>query len=214
MTDNRTAIFENVLEKIRAWKKKGRPFVVGITGIDCSGKTHFADSLNDYLITRGFQTQLISIDDFHNPSAYRYSGVNEAVNYFNRSFNINVIIEKLLIPIRENKTYSVSLPTLNLETDEYDTEKEWKFNQDTIVIFEGVFLFRKELSPYIDYKIFLEITFEECKRRAKIRDKDANLTKYDVKYIPAQRRYLNEYPPSETADVVTDNSDWAQPFIK
>jgi len=214
MTDNRTLIFEKILEKIEARNNKDRAFVIGITGIDCSGKSHFANSLNSFLISKDFKTQLISIDDFHNPSSYRYSGVNQADNYFNRSFNISTIIEKLLIPIHESKSCMVSLPILNLETDEYDTEKELVFNHNTIVIFEGVFLFRKELSSYIDYKVFLEITYEESKHRAKIRDSKADLNKYDEKYLPAQRRYLYEYPPSETADIVIDNSEWEHPLSK
>ncbi|MEE8413783.1 MAG: hypothetical protein V3R96_04460, partial [Dehalococcoidales bacterium] len=64
------------------------------------------------------------------------------------------------------------------------------------------------------YKVFLEITFEESKRRARIRDSEATLSKYDEKYLPAQRRYLLNYPPPRFADIVIDNSDWTHPLIK
>ena len=74
--------------------------------------------------------------------------------------------------------------------------KSYSFDQNTIIIFEGVFLFRKELSPYIDYKIFLDISFEESKNRAKTRDVpvygEEILTMYEEKYLPSQRRYLEE----------------------
>jgi len=214
MIDSRTSIFKKILKETETRKKKDRAFVIGVNGIDCSGKSMFADSLEKYLASMGFETQFISIDDFHNPAAYRYSGKNQSDNYYNRSFNINNIIEKLLTQINRKISYQVKLPVLNVQTDKYDTEKGYTFNQNTIVVFEGVFLFRKELSPYIDYKVFLEITFEECKRRAKIRDSQASLEKYEEKYIPAQKRYLNEYPALKTADMIIDNSNWEYPVVK
>jgi len=72
----------------------------------------------------------------------------------------------------------------------------------------------KELSLYINYKVFIEIPFEESKRRAKVRDNQASLRKYEEKYLPAQRKYLKEFPPADTADMIIDNSDWEYPGIK
>jgi uridine kinase len=82
------------------------------------------------------------------------------------------------------------------------------------VIFEGVFLFRKELAPYLDYKVFLDIPFEASKIRAKVRDSQASIDKYNIKYLPAQEKYLKEYPPSKVADIIIDNSNWEYPVIK
>ena len=212
--DRKLPIFEKILKEIETRKKKDRTFVVGITGIDCSGKSLFAESFEKFLISRGFETQMISIDDFHNPRAYRYSGKDQIENYYNRSFDNKAIVEKLLIPVHEKRSHSAKLTILNWQTDKYDIEKEFSFNQNTIVILEGVFLFRKELSPYIDYKVFIEIPFEESKRRAEIRDTEETLRKYVEKYLPAQRRYLNEFPPQETADMIIDNSNWEYPIAK
>ena len=85
------------------------------------------------------------------------------------------------------------------------------------MLFEGVFLLRKELSPYIDYKIFIDVPFEESKNRAKNRDipkyGDVILRKYDEKYFPAQRKYLEDYPPSQIADMIVDNTNWEYPRV-
>ncbi len=211
--DRKLPVFEKILKEIEARKKRDRAFVIGINGIDCSGKSVFAESFEKFLISRGFETQLVSIDDFHNPRAYRYSGKDQIENYYNKSFDIKTIVEKLLAQVHKKSSYSTRLTVLDWQTDKYDIEKEFSFNQSTIVIFEGVFLFRKELSPYIDYKVFIEITFEESKRRAEIRDSEETLRKYEEKYLPAQRRYLDEFPPSEASDMIVDNSDWEFPRI-
>jgi uridine kinase len=91
-------------------------------------------------------------------------------------------------------------------------------DEGMIMVFEGVFICRRELSPYLDYRIFLEIPFEVSKRRAAARDipiySEEILERYDRKYWPAQRRYLEEYPPLQTADMIVDNLNWECPVIK
>jgi uridine kinase len=162
----------------------------------------------------GYETQLISLDDFHNPKAIRYAGENQAENYFHRSFDIETIIQKLLNPLRDKGKQSVTLKLLDLQTDKREITRKYSFNRNTIVLFEGVFLFRQELAPYIDYKIFLDIPLELCKERAKARDPETSINKYDTKYLPAQRKYLREYPPREVADMVIDNTNREYPVIK
>jgi HAD superfamily hydrolase (TIGR01549 family) len=212
--DRRLPVFERILNDVKRKKLKDKAFVIGINGIDGSGKTKFAESLEKFLISRNYETQAIHLDDFHNPRALRYAGEDQVENYYNRSFNISLVIEKLLAPLHRKSTISTKLTLLDWRTDKYDIEREYRFNQNTIVIFEGVFLFRKEFAPYIDYKLFLDIPFEESKRRAIVRDPKAVIKKYDDKYLPAQAKYLQEYPPRQVADMVIDNTDWEQPHIK
>jgi phosphoglycolate phosphatase-like HAD superfamily hydrolase/uridine kinase len=211
--DRRLPIFKKILGVVKRGKRPDKAFVIGVSGIDCSGKTAFATGLDEYFKSQGCRTQLILLDDFHNPKATRYAGDDQAENYYQRSFNINAIITKLLEPIREKQDFSIRLRLLNLDTDKYDVVKEFSFDRDTIVIFEGVFLFRKELSPYIDYRIFLDIPFEESKKRALIRDPQAIVNKYDAKYLPAQLKYLEEYSPTLNADIIIDNADWGYPKL-
>jgi uridine kinase len=211
--DRRLPVFERIFNEVKRRKQKDRAFVIGINGIDGAGKTTFAKALEKYLKSDNYQTQAIHLDDFHNPRAVRYSGKDQPDNYYKRSFNINLIIEKLLAPIQQKARKSTRLTLLDVNSDKYDIAKDYSINRDTIVIFEGVFLFRKELAPYIDYKIFLDIPLEESKKRAKERDAPEIVNKYDVKYLPAQVKYLEEYPPPRTADVIIDNTDREYPRL-
>lgn len=211
--DRRLPIFGKILDEIGRRKDRNRAFVVGISGIDGSGKTEFARALEKSLIDRNYKTQAIHLDDFHNPKEIRYAGKDQADNYFNRSFNFNLVAEKLLKSLKRKRTFTTKMTLLDYRTDKYNIEREFSFNTDTIVIFEGVFLFRKELAPYIDYKIFLDITFAESRKRAKRRDPRAVVKKYDGKYLPAQAGYLKEYPPETTVDMVIDNMAWEYPKI-
>jgi len=214
--DRKIPIFETILNEINK-RKKDEPFVVGISGIDTAGKTKFAEALCQFLISKGSKVQTINLDDFHNPKAIRSFGNDQVNNYYNKGFDIQTIIEKLLIPINENGNFSVKLTLLNLHTDKYEIEKEFSFSKDTIIVFEGVFLFREELAPYIDYKIFIDIPLEESKNRAIIRDVpifgEKIIKKYDEKYLPAQKKYLEKFPPTKISDMVIDNINWEYPKI-
>lgn len=212
--DRRLPIFEKITGCISDKKQKDKPFIIGVNGIDGSGKTTFALALDEYLKSNGFPTQLIHLDDFHNPKSIRYSGTNESDNYYNKSFNINLIIDKLLAPIQHKKSLSLSLKTLDLSTDDFTNERRYNIQPNTVVIFEGVFLFRQELTPYINLKVFLDIPCEESKRRAVVRDPQAVIAKYDTKYLPAQQKYLQEYPPTQVADLIIDNTNPDYPGLQ
>jgi HAD superfamily hydrolase (TIGR01549 family) len=212
--DRRLPIFEKILKETREKKPKDKAFVIGVNGIDGAGKTQFAEALEVFLKTQGELTQSIHLDDFHNPKAIRYAGSDQADNYYNRSFNTGLIIDKLLAPIQKKQSISLKLKTLDLQTDKFENERKYIIKPSTIIIFEGVFLFRKELAPYIELKIFLDIPFEECRKRASARDTEEIVDRYDAKYLPAQRKYLSEYPPAKAADIVIDNTNWDYPMIK
>lgn len=212
--DRRLPIFDKILEKVKQQKQPDKAFVIGVTGIDRAGKTSFTAALENYFKEKDIPTQVIHIDDFHHPKAIRHAGNDPCYNYYHQHFDINTIIKKLLQPIQKKKTLSIKLTTLDWQTDRFENERKYQVNSDTVVIFEGVFLFRKELAPYLDFKVFLDIPFEESKRRAVMIDPSADLTKYDTKYLPAQQKYLAEYPPSKVADIMIDNANWDYPQVK
>jgi phosphoglycolate phosphatase len=212
--DRRLPVFEMISQEIDRRKPQGRPFVVGINGIDGSGKTVFTEALAGYLADHNRRVQVIHLDDFHNPREVRYAGEDQADNYYHRSFDIQRIIDELLLPVRGKGKHTAGLTLLDLNTDKYEIKKEFSFTPDTVVLFEGVFLFRRELAPYIDYRIFLDIPYEESKKRARERDPGAVMDKYDTKYLPAQRKYLEEYPPEKTADMIIDNANREYPYLR
>ncbi len=217
VSDGKLPVFKIILAQINRRRQDNRPFVVGINGIDCAGKTSFAASFEQLLVSHRYKTQAIALDDFHNPQTYRYEGDDQADNYYKRSFAIETIINELLLPIHQGGSFTTELTLLDLNTDSYDTTKRFSFDPATIVIFEGVFLFRKELALYIDFKIFLSISFDESKKRALLRDTHLGrevLKRYDEKYLPAQQKYLSEYPPAGVADLIIDNRDWECPWVR
>ena len=65
-------IVEDILAFIKAKYEKHRSinqsFVVGINGIDCSGKTTFAKSVSKYFTHHKIENDYLDIDNFNNPA--------------------------------------------------------------------------------------------------------------------------------------------------
>lgn len=205
-------------EQIFIMKKSKSPLIVGINGVDTSGKSMLANELSRYLYKLGFKTQVISIDDFHNPSSIRSKDKNPITSYLNNAFDISKIEKELLEPISVDHKLCKQLHLLDLKTDAYTRTKEYNIDADTIVIFEGVLLFREPLNKYFDLRVFVDITFDEVLNRAVIRDKDllgeTVIEKYRNKYIPIQKQYLEAYSPASICDIVIDNNDFMEPVAQ
>jgi len=194
------------------------PVIIGINGVDTSGKTEFANCLATYLEAKGRNTQVIHLDDFHNPLSLRRQGRNEQEAYIDHAFNLNLLTEAILDPVHGKQAVDVQLDLLDVDTDTYTNKKHYVIDQQTVVIVEGTLLYREPLIERIDYKIYLDISFEEVIRRARQRDVPkygaAILQKYQQKYIPIQNWYIEKYAPHRICNLVIDNENHERPKVK
>ena len=214
---NRVELFWQIEECIKN-KLKTDNFIIGINGVDTSGKTLFTNNIKEFLKSRGYEVEVINLDDFHNPKATRRKGKNGIEAYINNAFNLKLLKNELLEPISNNQKINKKLRLLDLVTDEFSIEKEISINRGSIVLVEGVLLYRAPINKYFDYRIFLDISFDEVLKRARNRDLplygESIIDKYKNKYIPLQKRYINEHKPMEISDLVIDNNDFRFPKIK
>jgi len=198
----------------RETSKLPKPAVIGINGVDASGKTTMASGLDAYLRRRGIPTALIHVDDFHNPRAVRTID-DSPEGYIKHAFDVPRIHTLILDLKRAPGTKTALL--LDLDTDAYTNQKIFEVNGDTVIIVEGVLLYRPPLDELSDYRVFLDVTFDEALRRARERDVpkygEAFLQRYIDRYIPAQKLYLSKNAPKERSQLVIDNNDVRKPII-
>jgi Predicted phosphatases len=192
-----------------------RPVVIGVNGVDTSGKTEFSKGLQKYLEEKGYNTQLIHLDDFHQPRSIRLKDNTPEV-YIANAFDLDKLSE--LIYEMKSKPTDKQIDLLNIDTDTYINKKRYKSNDETIIIVEGVLLYRPPIENLIDYKIFLDINFDEVLRRAEVRDVPKYgkvfLQKYIERYIPAQKIYLQKFLPKEKCHLIIDNNNLNKPMYK
>jgi uridine kinase/phosphoglycolate phosphatase-like HAD superfamily hydrolase len=195
----------------------GRRAIIGINGVDTSGKTCFSDDFAKFLNAYGFSTECIHIDDFHNKSEKRREGAKEIDAYMANAFDLVLLNNAILVPFRDNGRVDITMPLLDLEKDEYVCEKHFVAGSSTLMIVEGTLLFREPIDRHFDYRIFLDIPFDEVIRRASTRDVPkygaAIIDKYNSKYIPIQKKYFEANKPFERADVIVSNGNYRQPEL-
>lgn len=205
----------SVLKEIERKIKDGR-FIIGVNGVDTSGKTTFTGKLKKHLENRGYHVESVSIDDFHNESKIRYKNSDPVEGYINDAFDL-ANLEQFLDEIKNKKIENKRFKHLDLDTDEYSKTKDYFFKKDTIILLEGVLLYRPPIEKYVDLKIFLDISFEEVLKRAEKRDVPKYgiefLEKYKKKYIPIQKKYLKENNVKEKCDIIINNNDYNSPII-
>jgi len=216
---NQKNLLEYLTEEITEVKKH-YPLRIGIDGVDASGKTTLADSLSEYLRANGLDIIRASIDGFHNPKSIRYQkGRNSPEGYYKDSFNNQAIIDNLLAPLGERGNLIYKTVIFDFRTDTEVVVQHQTAGKDSILIMDGVFLFRPELVGYWDIKIFIDADFEITVRRAIKRDgyylgsKQEILEKYNRRYVPGQLLYFREAHPREKADIIIENNDFNNPVI-
>lgn len=213
-TDGRNKIFEQIKKDLHKITKY--PKMIGITGVDNAGKTEFASALHQFLNASSVKTALINLDDFHNPKKIRYQLSNPVESYTKHAFNLNLLANELLAPLKRDGQLDYKNTLLDLDTDDFTKEKHFKVTPNSVVILEGVLLFRPPIDQYIDYRIFIDIDFEQMVPRAVKRDGGdiEEVTKvYKNKRIPIQEQFFREFRPKDQSDIVVNNNDFLNPMI-
>jgi len=197
--------------------KTNEPILVAIDGVDTSGKTTLANELKELITDR--PVIRLSIDGFHNPEEKRIQkGDLSPDGYYYDSFNYDYLTKNVFARIKSG-TNPITPRIFDFRSESVPLQEQINIPTNSVIIFEGVFLLRKELFDYWDFKIFLDISFKTAIERAKKRDidyfNDMNLLhdKYNFRYIPGQKIYFKEENPVSTADIVIDYNDYENPVI-
>jgi phosphoglycolate phosphatase len=213
----RHVAFERIASDLKT-KTNNTATIIGIDGIDCAGKTTFANALTLFLGGSQHRVRCIHIDDFLNEAEVRNKGSDPVRAYIENAFNLHLLIDQILEPVRRGIPVDKTLTLLDLDTNRFDRRVRFRIDSQTIVLIDGVLLYRDPLDRYFDYRIFLDIAFEEMLKRATARDiprfGKRFIDRYRSKYIPVQEWYLASCQPRQQSDLVVDNTNYNDPVIQ
>ncbi len=188
---------------------------VAIDGVDGAGKTTFADELAEVL--RGARPVIrASIDSFHNPRAVRYArGRGSPEGYFHDSFNYDGLLETLLNPLTRGGSGCYRTALFDHRRDAQVEAPEEIASAGSILVFDGIFLHRPELSPYWDVSVFLRVDTDISVRRCADRDGSSPdpQAPENRRYVEGQRLYLAACDPARRATFLVDNNDFERPRL-
>jgi uridine kinase len=211
----------NVLEEEILSIQKKPALIIGVDGIDGAGKSCFAGQLKAHLEGLRGDIVLISMDNFHHPQSIRYAqGKNSPLGFYYDSYNYESFIANVIKPFRGRKKHYLT-KGFDLELDKPLTEPLYEVPDNSILIVEGIFLNRPELSAFWHYSIYLDVTIETSLARniersragndsAKIKEIEA---RFFTRYRPGQEVYFQQANPLSKASVIIDNNDYFNPKI-
>ena len=203
--------------------ERPHPIRVAIDGVDAAGKTTLADALVSLIDRHDRPVIRASVDGFHNSREVRYrQGTASPIGYYQDSFNYEVLLRELLIPLGPSGDRKYRRAAFNYEKDAPAHEAWRKAPSKAILLFDGIFLLRPAIIEHWDFSIFLDIDFDISVPRAVARDVPDSedpftlqtaLAKYNHRYVPGQKIYLAEARPKEKANVIVINNDWSNPRL-
>ena len=166
---------------------------IGIDGVDGAGKTRLAEEVAQELTARRRPAVRITLDQFEQPTAERYArGDLSPEGYYLDAFDLERFRAHVL---------SVGGPP------------------ELVVVADGVFFQRPELADLWDATVWVEADLDVAARRGAERNLvwfdslDETHERYRTRYLPAQRRYIEEQRPHERATFVFRNTDLTEPEL-
>jgi len=195
------------------------PTRLAIDGVDAAGKRTLANEIATVLKACPRQIVRASIDGFHYPKHIRRRD-DSAEGYFRNSFNYQALVDNLLIPLGPKGSRRFRRATFDFRTDAEVVSERELAAPDAILLLDGVFLLRTELRTHWDISIFVQADFETTVARAEVRDRelfgdaDAARQRYESRYVPGQRLYLEQEQPQHFADIVVFNNDFSNPHLE
>lgn len=184
--------------KYEKYRSINQSFVVGINGIDCSGKTTFAKSLSKYFTHQKIANDRLDIDNFNNPVIE-----NETYKAFISGSwdeeDLNKYYEMII-------NYSDVIRAISASKNKYP-----------LVIFDGIFIYKPQLMDLFDLKIYLDIDISLgrkrfAKRRGLKQDKRP-FEIYDEIWMLSHIKYESAVHPKRISDLVIDYNDKSRPIL-
>lgn len=144
---------------------------VGIDGRTASGKTTLGHELARHLAERGWDVFRASLDDFKRPWAERHLyDRSSGDGYYRSAFDLNAIRRLLVEPAAPDGSGIVALCSIDALTQINHRSSQVVMPAHAILIVDGVFAFRPELTGCWELRIWLDTDPELSMRRGIARD--------------------------------------------
>jgi uridine kinase len=185
----------------RAEVPANRALLVGISGIDASGKGFITQKIANRLQASGWRVATINADDWLiNQPEICLSRHKPAEHFYEHAMRFDEMFDQLIIPLKQN--CEVDLPA-----DCSDAK-----GKIDIVLLEGIFLFKPAYRHHFDLTGWVECSFPTALKRAITRCQEglppAETTKaFTTIYFPAQRIHFTRDNPQAAADFIIRNDN-------
>jgi uridine kinase len=203
---------ESTVESIVERRKNGdrrQSLVVGVSGIDASGKGYITQQIIERLLACRLRTVPLHGDEWLNLPHQRFSRVRPAHHFYEHALRLDDMFQELVLPLKRQRSHRGIMHVVE-ETATAYREEEFAFEDVDIILVECIFLFKRRVRPHIDLALWIDCSFETALKRAIRRGQEGlseaeTIRAYETIYFPAQRVHFRKDRPRETADFILFN---------
>lgn len=216
---NRQELLDALSDRIMALRPTRLRVIVD--GYTASGKTSFAHELGAAIRARGRPTMRATFDDFKKPwSDAREKGYDRlsGEGYYRNAPDFESARKLLLDPVGPEGSGIVALCARDPLTGEDLRAVTIEAPGNGVLIVDSVFGMRPEYDDVWDYRIWIDVPPQLALARGIARDEaleggDEAEQVHRDRYHVAEQIYIVEVDPKAKADVIIDNTDYADPIV-
>lgn len=206
-------VVRKVLER-RAKIPESRSLLVGVSGIDGCGKGYLTRQLQAHLALHGVIPAILNIDGWLNLPEKRFDHNAPATNFYENAIRLEQFFTQLVLPLRERRSVHLVADFVEETASQY-RKHSYDYDDVSVVLVEGIFLFKPQYRKYFDLAIWIDCSFPTALARAIDRAQEGlspanTIAVYDTIYFPAQRIHLTQDKPRESADLIFENDRYAE----
>ena len=186
-----------------------RSLLVGLSGIDGSGKGYVAAQLEARLALHGATPVVLNVDGWLNLPEKRFSRSAPAEHFYENSIRFDEFFTQLVIPLRDRRSVYLVADCAEETASRY-RKHTYDFKDVSVIVVEGIFLFKPQYRSLFDLSVWIDCSFSTALARAIDRAQEGlsaaeTIAAYETIYFPAQKIHLAHDKPLENADLILEN---------
>jgi len=160
-------------------------------------------------VSAGLRVAPIGIDGWLNLPDRRFNSTNPAERFYAQALRFDEMFAQPVLPLRDNRSLKLEAD-LAYETATAYHKHVYDYRDIDVILLEGIYLLKRELTAYYDLSIWLDCTFETALERAIARTQeglspDETINAYNTIYFPAQKIHFERDHPQEAATMLMVN---------
>ena len=201
----------------RAETPANRAVLVGISGIDASGKGFITEKIAQRLRESGWRVATINADDWLNLPEVCLSRHKPAEHFYEHAMRFDEMFNHLIVPLRENRAVSFVADCADAKGN--GRKHRYEFRKIDIILLEGIFLFKPAYRRHFDLTAWVDCSFSTGLKRAITRCQEGlppaeTIRAFSIIYFPAQRIHFARDNPQGAADFIIQNDNASQIHAK
>jgi uridine kinase len=192
-----------------------RSLLVGVSGIDGSGKGYVSDRLVGRLHEGRLRAEVVHADGWLNLPQTRFGTADPPDHFYRHAFRFDEMFERLVLPLKENGSVRLEADFTEETAVAYRTHL-YNFADVDVAVVEAIFLLKPEYRRHFDLAIWIDCTFETALERALARAQEDLPPAETIRanrelYFPAQEIHIRRDRPRDSADVILVNDPRLSP---